>query len=142
MTHSTSGSDDRSARQLSGQGLRFNLQEELRQLQQEQGDLTGGRATKTLAKAGTLRVTLVRAKAGTTIEPSANAGEASLHVLEGRLRVPGDGQSQEVGPGELVVYDQNLRDRIEALQDSAFLVTVAWEEGAGAWDMEEQQGKL
>jgi len=36
----------------------------------------------------------------------------------------------------LGVFSENLRDPIQALEDSTFIVTIAWEEGAGAWDEE------
>ena len=35
-----------------------------------------------------------------------------------------------------------LREPVEALTASAFLVTVAWPEGAGAWAQEASDGQL
>jgi hypothetical protein len=50
--------------------------------------------------------------------------------------------SQEVGSGELVMLDDTLREPIRAVEQSAFLITVAWPEGAGAWSQEAAQGRL
>ena len=74
--------------------------------------------------------------------PEASAGGASLQVLDGRLRVQTDGQVHELGPGQVAVLAQNLHEPIQAAERSAFLVTVAWPEGAGAWAEEEAAGRL
>ncbi len=138
--HATSGSPLRDARPLSGQGLRYVLDDERRELADQLGRTTAGRTAKTLAKAGTLRVTLVRLRGGTTVDAESVAGEASVHVLDGRLALHAEGHVLELGPGEIAILSQNLREPVRALEDSTFLVTVAWQEGAGAWDQEERQG--
>lgn len=140
-THETTGSGLREAHPLSGQGLRYALDAQRRELEGDIGRTTAGRAAKTLAKTDTLRVTLVHVRGGTTINPSANAGAASLQVLQGRVAVQAGGQSTELGPGELLILPENLREPLRAVEDSTFLVTVAWQEGAGAWDQEERQGQ-
>ena len=48
---------------------------------------SGGRAAKALAKTDGMRVTLVLLRSGATLNPESTAGGASLHVLEGRVRV-------------------------------------------------------
>lgn len=140
-THSTSGTDRREARSLGGHGMTFRLSDEVQQLRQDLGRSSGQRSAKTLAKAGELRVTLVYVDANATISPEQSNGGATLHVLEGRLRVTLDGGPKELGPGEVVVLEHNLHEPIEATERSAFLVTVAWPEGAGAWDQEKAQGR-
>lgn len=140
-THTTSGTDRREAHSLSGHGLTFHLSEEIQELRQDVGRSSGQRSAKTLAKVGELRVTLVYVEGNATISPEASNGGATLHVLEGRLRVHVDGGVKELGAGEVMVLEQNLREPIQAAERSAFLVTVAWPEGAGAWDQEQAQGR-
>lgn len=140
--HTTSGTDRRAAHALAGESLVFRLADEARELREDLGRASGGRSGKTLAKAGGLRVTLVVLDAGVTLEPEAAAGGASLQVLEGRLRVQTDGDEWELGPGDLVALGHNLREPVRALERSAFLVTVAWPEGAGAWGQEASAGRL
>jgi quercetin dioxygenase-like cupin family protein len=89
-----------------------------------------------------LRVTLVVMDANISMNPEASDGGATLQVLEGRLQVHTQGQGQDVGSGELMVLDDNLREPIRAVEQSAFLITVAWPEGAGAWSQEAAQGRL
>lgn len=141
-SHATGGTAQRAAHPLSGQGLLFHLEDEVRDLRSELGRTSGGRAAKTLAKAGGLRVTLILLRGGVTVDPQAAAGGASLQVLEGRLRVQADTRVLEATPGDLVVLGENLREPIRGEEDSLFLVTVAWPEGAGAWDQEATTGHL
>jgi quercetin dioxygenase-like cupin family protein len=136
----TSGSSVREGHAVNAEFLRYSLQAEQRELEAEVTRTTAGRTAKTLAKTDTLRVTLVHVRAGTRVDPTAAAGSASLHVLNGRLRIDKPGNAETLGPGELVVLSENLQHPLHAEQDCTFLVTVAWEEGAGTWDEEERQG--
>jgi quercetin dioxygenase-like cupin family protein len=140
--HTTTGTQRRPAHVLSGKGLTFALEDEARQLSSELAATSGGRAAKTLAKAAGLRATLVLLEAGRTLTPESAAGGASLQVLSGRLRITIDGESIQAGPGNLVILSDNLREPIAADEESLFLLTVAWPEGAGAWNQEAAAGRL
>ena len=59
-----------------------------------------------------------------------------------RLLLQADGQVHELGPGQIAVLAENLHEPIQAAERSAFLVTVAWPEGAGAWAQEEAAGRV
>jgi quercetin dioxygenase-like cupin family protein len=140
--HETSGTDRRPAHTLAGEGMVFRLADEIAQVKQDLGRASGGRSAKTLAKTAGLRVTLVVLDAGVVLDPEAAAGGASLEVLEGRIRIQIDGAERELAPGDLVVLGHNLREPVRAIDRSAFLVTVAWPEGAGAWSQEASAGRL
>jgi quercetin dioxygenase-like cupin family protein len=140
-SHTTTGTDRRAARPLSGGALRFRISDEIEELRQDLARSSGQRSAKTLAKAGGLRVTLVYLDTNATISPESTSGGATVQVIEGRLRMQVDGAIQELGPGELIELDQNLHEPIQAAERSAFLITVAWPEGAGAWSQERAQGR-
>jgi quercetin dioxygenase-like cupin family protein len=140
--HTTSGTDRRPGRILSGHGLVFRLDDEVREVREDLGRASGGRSGKTLAKAAGLRVTLVVLDTGVALEPEAAAGGASLQLLEGRIRVQADGTERELAPGDLAILGHNLREPVRAIERSVFLVTVAWPEGAGAWGQEARAGRL
>jgi len=89
-----------------------------------------------------LRVTLVLINKDVEMNPEATAGGASIEVIAGRLRVQAEGEPWEVGVGQLIVLADNLRERITALEETAFLLTVAWPAGAGAWEQEMTGGRL
>ena len=140
--HTTTGTERRPAHQLSGEGLRFRLREEIDQLRQELKSASGQRSAKTLTKAGRLRVTLVVMDADASMNPESSQGGETLEVLEGRLQVQTQGQGHELASGEVLILDDNLREPIRAMDQSAFLITVAWPEGAGAWSQEAASGRL
>ncbi len=140
--HTTNGSSRRQARSVSAQGLIYRLPVEIQGLKEDLAHTTGGRAAKTLAKANNLRVALITLRSGSTIDPHAIAGGATLHVLEGRLRIHPSDVAEEVGVGDLVVLNQNLRKPVEALEDATVLAVVAWPDEAGAWAMEAANGHL
>jgi quercetin dioxygenase-like cupin family protein len=140
--HVTSGSDRRQSHVLSGQGLVYRLADEVKGLADDLGRASGGRSAKTLAKSDGLRVTLVMLEQGATLEPEAAAGGASLQLLSGSLEVQIDHERVALSAGELMILSNNLREPIKAQERSAFLLTVAWPVGAGAWDQEESSGHL
>jgi len=139
-SHSTSGTDRRASHTLSGQ-LLFRFTDEMQELREDLNRASGQRSAKTLAKSGGLRVTMVQLEANNTIDPESNNGAATIQVIEGRLRISTDGTVQELGPGELMVLDHNLNDPIQAAERTTFLVTVAFPEGAGAWEEEQAQAR-
>jgi quercetin dioxygenase-like cupin family protein len=140
-SHMTSGTDRRAAHSLSGEGLTFSLSKEIQEVRQDLARSSGQRTAKTLAKCGGMRVTLVYLEANQTIAPEGSAGGATVQVLEGRLRMHVDGSIHELNAGELMVMEQNLHEPIQAADRSAFLLTVYWPEGAGAWSQEQAQGR-
>jgi len=140
--HETSGTTRREAHQMSGRGLVFQVAEELDSLREDLEHTSGGRAARTLAKTQGLRVTLVLMKKDVELNPEATAGGASIQVISGRLRVHVADDPSDVGGGELIVLADNLRERITALEETAFVLTVAWPAGAGAWAQEVLGGHL
>ena len=136
----TSGSPRRSGRSVTGQGLTYELPAEVHALREDLSRMSGGRAAKTLVKADNLRVVLIALRAGTTLDPHAITGAASLHVLNGRLAVQVAGHSRAVGAGTFVVLSENLHEPVAALEDAVLLATVAWPDRAGAWDLDMAAG--
>jgi quercetin dioxygenase-like cupin family protein len=128
----TTGTARRAARHMSGRGIVFDLAAELRSLRQDLEFTSGNRAAKTLAKTDGLRVTLVLLKRGAALNPEAVAGGATLQVLDGQIRVELQGEQLTVKRAGVIVLGDNLRERVTALEEAAFLVTVAWPAGAGA----------
>ena len=59
-------------------------------------------------------------------------GPISIHVLHGKVRVhlPED-RIEELEPGELLTLNRCLEHDVEALQESSFLLTIAWPEPTG-----------
>jgi quercetin dioxygenase-like cupin family protein len=71
-----------------------------------------------------LRQTVVGMMAGTELGEHNNPGEATVHVLRGRVRLTSEGQAWEARSGDLLKVP-NARHGLQALEDSAILLTVA-----------------
>ena len=72
----------------------------------------------------TLRQTVVALVGGQRLDEHENPGEATVHVLRGRVRLAAGDDAAEGGAGELLVVP-DARHSLEALEDSVVLLTVA-----------------
>src|SRR6266571_6108843 len=111
--------------------LRFNLSEELRRLRSEQSWKRGsGRSSKTLAKYPDFHIVLVLMKANTRMNKHHVDARISIQALDGRLRVRLPNQMVELPAGELIALDYAIPHGVEALEESAFLITISWPGGS------------
>lgn len=71
-----------------------------------------------------LRQTLIALLAGQSLSEHENPGEATVHVLHGRVRLTASDDSWEGREGDLLIVPQSSH-ALEAIEDSAVLLTVA-----------------
>lgn len=93
------------------------------QLTQARGSAPG-RAAVTVFAGQRLRQTLLTLVAGRELAEHDSPGEATLQVLHGRVRLATADDAQDGSAGDLLVIPP-ARHRLEALEDSAVLLTVA-----------------
>lgn len=87
----------------------------------------GGRVASDTVVGGherVLRQTVVGMIKGAELREHNNPGEATLHVLRGRVRLTSEGNAWEGRSGDLLEIP-NARHGVLALEDSAILLTVA-----------------
>jgi len=120
----TTGTAERLPQRLVGAMLAFDLDDELARLRGEQAWLAGDRIAKTLIKAADFTVVLIALRTGARLAEHRAAGRISLHCLGGRLCLQATGEAIDLPAGRLVSLEPALPHTVEALQDSALLLTI------------------
>jgi len=104
---------------------KFSLVALARQQMHAAEQTTSGTSAKTVygGHEHVLRQTLIGLRAGAVMAEHANPGEATLHVLEGRVRLVAGTDSWDGRAGDLLVVPP-ARHSVEAVDNSAVLLTV------------------
>ncbi|HEY2795284.1 MAG TPA: cupin domain-containing protein [Micromonosporaceae bacterium] len=89
-------------------------------------DAAGKRSSRTVygGHEHVLRQTLIAMVAGQVLAEHDSPGEATLHVLQGRVRLGTDSDVWDGTSGDLLIIP-DARHSLTALEDSAVLLTVA-----------------
>ena len=87
---------------------------------------TSGRSAQTVygGHEHALRQTMIALVAGRRLDEHDSPGEATVHVLHGRVRLVAGDNAWEGSPGDLIAVPLT-RHALEALEDSAVLLTVS-----------------
>ena len=115
----------RAHRPVEGPFLRLRLDEQVERLRQEPTWRTSGRNAITLAKEPALRVVLMLLGKGTKISEHQTVGPLTFHVLRGSVTLRTGDREEKLGSGELIVLESAVAHDVEALEESACLLTLA-----------------
>lgn len=105
--------------------LEFDLARELEQLHAEP-EWSRGQNARTLVKHDDFRVVLLALTAGARIPEHRTEGRISIHTVHGQVQVRAQGRTFDLPTGGLLALDRDLPHDVEALEDSAILLTIAW----------------
>lgn len=105
---------------------KLSLEATARELLQRARSAKGGRAAETVmgGHERVLRQTVIAMVEGAVLGEHENPGEASVHVLTGRVRLTAGEHSWEGRSGDLLLVPDSSHN-LAALADSAVLLTVA-----------------
>ena len=105
--------------------LEFDLVRELEQLHHEPG-WSSGQNAKTLAKYDDLRIVLIALKPHARLPEHQTEGRIAIQTVAGHIQVRAQGRTFDLPMGRLLALDQGVPHDVEALEESAFLLTIAW----------------
>jgi len=105
--------------------MEFDLPAEVDRLRAETTWSTGQNA-RTLVKHGDFRVVLTALQAKARMPEHKTEGRISVHVLSGHIHLRAAGRTYNLRPGSLLALDRGIPHDVEALEESAFLLTIAW----------------
>jgi quercetin dioxygenase-like cupin family protein len=105
--------------------MEFDLPAEIDRLRSETTWSTGQNA-KTLVKYDDIRVVLTVLQAKARMPEHKTEGRISVHVLSGHIHLRAAGRTFSLRAGSLLALDQGMPHDVQALEESAFLLTIAW----------------
>jgi quercetin dioxygenase-like cupin family protein len=123
----TTGTSERAPQRMAAPVLAFDLAHEVAQLHAEHAWQQGDRNAKTLVKESDFRVVLVALRTGARMEQHRAAGRISIQTLAGHVRLHITGTIVGVPVGGLVSLESDVPHDVEAVEESAFLLTIAWQ---------------
>jgi quercetin dioxygenase-like cupin family protein len=107
--------------------LSFDLGAEIERLRGEDA-WQGGRNSKTLVKHSDFRVVLTVLKRNARLHEHKAAGRISVQTVVGHIRMHVQDRVIDLPAGHLLALERTLPHDVEAVEDSAFLLTIAWPE--------------
>jgi len=113
----------RTAEPTAGVFLEFDLNAQVEQLKCEPA-WQNGRNAKTMVKYPDCTIVLMLMKAKTRIEEHHADGRISVQTIAGHIRMHVAGKDFDLPVGHLLALDHEVRHDVEALEDSAFLLTI------------------
>jgi quercetin dioxygenase-like cupin family protein len=103
----------------------FDLHQEIADSEQKK-PWQSGHFAKTLFKKHDLRVVLITMENATKMKEHHADGTISVHVLKGQIRFSVHGKPHDLKSGNLLTLGASIKHEVEALEDSAFLLTISW----------------
>jgi quercetin dioxygenase-like cupin family protein len=89
-------------------------------------EYVSGRTSSILIKTSDLRVLVVNLTAGTEIREHTAPGPITIQPIRGRIQVRAGAEVADLGVGELVAIEALVPHAVTALEESSFLLTIAW----------------
>ena len=109
------------------QGSVFDLAAIDAEMRREDAYRGGGHTARTLVREDDMRIVLIVMRAGARIAEHGANDTASIHAISGHVRVRLPNNAVDLPAGRLLVLERGLRHDVEAVAESAFLLTLGWQ---------------
>ena len=127
-SHSTEAYRDVRVAETQVPALDWDISHEIEQLYQC-GKWQNGTNRKQLIRFSDFHISLTAMKADARIGLHMNSGRISVQTVDGHIRMHAGSETFDLPNGRMLVLDRSVPHDVEALVDSAFLLTVAQPEG-------------
>ena len=85
-----------------------------------------GHFARTLFKKSDFRMVLISMDKGSILKEHHADGTISVQVLKGSMRFTAQGESHSLQANHVLTLGASIKHEVEALEESAFLLTIAW----------------
>ena len=109
------------------QGAVFDLAAIDAEMRREDAYQRDGHTARTLVREDDIRIVLIVMRAGARMAEHRANETASIHTLSGRVRLRLPDHDADLPAGRLLVLERGLRHDVEAVAESAFLLTLGWQ---------------
>ena len=103
----------------------FNLTQEILDSEQKR-PWPMGHFARTLFKKTDFRMVLISMEKGSILKKHHADGTISVQLLKGSIRFIAKGEAHALQPNSVVTLSASIEHEVEALEESAFLLTIAW----------------
>ncbi len=103
----------------------FDLFKEIADSEQKKPWQSGHNA-RTLFKKHDFRIVLITMEAAARMKQHHADGTISIQVIKGQIRVTIHGKPHHLHAGNLFTLGASIRHDVEAIDESAFLLTISW----------------
>lgn len=106
----------------------FDLAQEMVDSEQKK-PWPSGHFAKTLFKKSDFRMVLISMENASILKEHHTDGTISVQVLKGTIRFTVNGRAHDLRVNNVLTLGASIKHEVEALQDSAFLLTISWPDG-------------
>src|SRR5271168_774044 len=108
--------------------IAVDVRAEIARLKNEPAWADNDRHGSSLVKGDGINVALMVLKAGAKLQEHHTRAPISIQVIEGRINLIAGGKSQVVTSGMLIALDRAIEHSVEAVEESALVLTVGGEQ--------------
>lgn len=105
-----------------------DIRAEIARLKGEPAWASGDRHGSSLVKGDGINVALMMLKKGAKLQQHHTRAPITVQVIEGRINFIAKGKAQLVTPGTMVALDRAIEHSVEAVEESALVLTVGGEQ--------------